>query len=1057
MKKLLLFCLTSALLCHTSFAQTIAAGNSHSFFLCSTGSLKAWGMNYNGQLGNGSVISKKLPDDITGLSGVIAVSAATGHSLFLKSNGTVWACGYNSYGQLGDGTTQSKNTPVPVGITGSITAISTTGNHSLFLKSDGTVWACGYNFYGQLGDGTFQNRITPAPVGITNVIAISTGDYHSLFLKSDGTVWACGQNVFGQLGDGTKQNRYTPVQLTGITAISAGYYHSLFLKSDGSVWACGNNSDGQLGDGTFQNKKTPVQLTGITGITGITAISAGSYHSLFLKANGTVWACGSNSYGLLGDDIPQDRNTPIQITALTGSVTSIASRGLHSLFLKNDGTLWACGFNAYGQLGDGTNQDKKTPVLISAGCPVSQPPTVNFSNFPTSLCLGSNINIEPTVGGSNSGLLVNIDASINVTAPKTIKKNGHAVFVLDGNDQILRYGLNGAVQYTYNPSGATLSGIKAICVDENDNVYANNGNNIIYTFNTSAGSSSVQSSFLGNPAVAMLYGPNTYAPGNIMVADNFGNITGVNTNNANSFTNSQAYGDYTSVGGNTITSIALDNNSYAEKRMVAADPARHKLWAKKFYDRTGGGIENIKLLVDSNQTSGMALDFIDADTIHNIIVASSSTTKALAIITSFNGINGQSSHLDTILLTAAVNAQMPVGIVATTNGNAIQYWIADKTLNKIIRATPFVYTIIPALPIGLKFNPLTGKIDGSPTSISAPQTYTIQVTNQLGTNTSFFTFGVTPTASVSNTAGTSTATAVHNDGLTIKYYTPNNCAKIIEVADSIGNTFPGQSTITQNVLPTIAVFAADTFLRRVTTITAENQDSIKARIKLFYTYQDIKLFNITMGSTVLSNDTVGGTMQVAVLQMHDKHNGSKEIIKHSPVSATWSHADHNWAVNFPITKFSEFYTSAPSVVNSFICGNTGKDSIVINSSTYTWNYATFTVSGTYKDTLVNANGCDSIVTLKLTLNSTAGLTTKLLEKGLSIYPNPSSGILNIDIADVNVTVKRVTILNILGKEVFRKENLQSNSTIDLSSLPKGIYFVHINSEYETVTKKIIME
>ncbi|MEI2724392.1 MAG: hypothetical protein V9H26_12930 [Verrucomicrobiota bacterium] len=103
--------------------------------------------------------------------------------------------------------------------------------------------------------------------------SIAAGTVHSLFLCSNSAVpLSNGRNVFGQLGDGTTTDKLTPVQvngLIGITAIAAGSNHSLFLKSDGTVWACGSNSSGQLGDGTNTNRSSPVQVIGLTGITAI--------------------------------------------------------------------------------------------------------------------------------------------------------------------------------------------------------------------------------------------------------------------------------------------------------------------------------------------------------------------------------------------------------------------------------------------------------------------------------------------------------------------------------------------------------------------------------------------------------------------------------------------------------------------------------------------------------------------------------------------------------------------------------------------------------------------
>ncbi len=213
-----------------------------------------------------------------------------------------------------------------------------------------------------------------ALAGSNNVWAAGTGaaagDLHSLAMKSDGTVWAWGWNEHGQLGDGTNTNRKTPVQvsdLTDVDAVAGGWAHSLALTSDGTVRAWGDNSDGELGDGTNTDRKTPVQ---VSGLTDVAAIAGGGYHSLAVKSDGgatTVWAWGYNHFGQLGDGTNTDRKTPVQVSGLTG-VDVIAGGGYHSLAVKSDGgttTVWAWGDNEYGQLGNGTTTASTTPVQVS--------------------------------------------------------------------------------------------------------------------------------------------------------------------------------------------------------------------------------------------------------------------------------------------------------------------------------------------------------------------------------------------------------------------------------------------------------------------------------------------------------------------------------------------------------------------------------------------------------------------------------------------------------------------------------------------------------------------
>lgn len=150
--------------------------------------------------------------------------------------------------------------------------------------------------------------------------------------------------------------------LNGMIQVAGGLFHSLFVKSDGTVWACGRNPFGTLGDGTNTDKTTPVQ---VPGLTGVIQAAGGGEHSLFLKSDSTVWACGRSNSGQLGDGTNLNKNTPVQVSGLTG-VIQVAAGAEFSLFLKADGTVWACGHNGFGQYGNGTNTSSKVPVQVTS-------------------------------------------------------------------------------------------------------------------------------------------------------------------------------------------------------------------------------------------------------------------------------------------------------------------------------------------------------------------------------------------------------------------------------------------------------------------------------------------------------------------------------------------------------------------------------------------------------------------------------------------------------------------------------------------------------------------
>jgi alpha-tubulin suppressor-like RCC1 family protein len=180
----------------------------------------------------------------------------------------------------------------------------------------------GRNEYGQVGDGTTTTRrITPVYVtGLAaNVIAISAGYYHSCAIKNTGEVKCWGYNYYGQVGDGTTTNRATPRTVSGLTsgvsAISGGGTHTCALTSTGGVKCWGNNKYGQLGDRTYTNKSTPADVFGLTA--GITAISAGGYHTYALTNTNGIKGWGYNQEGALGYDGIPYQTTPVDVVGLT--------------------------------------------------------------------------------------------------------------------------------------------------------------------------------------------------------------------------------------------------------------------------------------------------------------------------------------------------------------------------------------------------------------------------------------------------------------------------------------------------------------------------------------------------------------------------------------------------------------------------------------------------------------------------------------------------------------------------------------------------------------------
>lgn len=324
-----------------------------------------------------------------------AVSAGTYHSLALNGDGTVWAWGYNGRGELGDGTGRSSTTPVqvvfPAGV--SITAVSAGGIHSLAVDSDGVVWSWGGNDYGQVGNGTTTTTYAPGRVFLADgtplhATSISAGSSHSLAVDANngGRVYAWGNNSNGQLGIGstTDSTWAAPVVLANnqgafrATTVSAGAYHSLAIDASGdhTVYAWGSNAGGQLGNGTSTDASYPGRvLVDDSHPLHAVAIAAGGYHSLAIDAGSDrdVWAWGYNNRGQVGRGTSGDRSLrPVQVTFGDGSplrASALAAGDAFSLAIDAtpDRNVYSWGYNASGQLGDGSNTSSPVPVLAVFG------------------------------------------------------------------------------------------------------------------------------------------------------------------------------------------------------------------------------------------------------------------------------------------------------------------------------------------------------------------------------------------------------------------------------------------------------------------------------------------------------------------------------------------------------------------------------------------------------------------------------------------------------------------------------------------------------------------
>jgi len=251
--------------------------------------------------------------------------------------------------------------------------VSAGGSFILAIRTSGTLWSWGLNKNGQLGLGNWANRSEPQIVGNErNWVTVSAGEGYTLAVNADHYIYGWGMNIYGQLGDGTfsNSNEYpAPGKIHGQPVwidVSAGSDHTLALRGDGTIWACGRNDYGQLGDSTKKHRSVLVQ---INVDNDWATVQGGKDFTIAVKTNGSLWSWGQNAEGRLGlgTIIPSCVIKPTQVGEdrdWTREKTGISAGLEHVIALKTDGTLWTWGGNPDGELGDGTFSSRSTPAQV---------------------------------------------------------------------------------------------------------------------------------------------------------------------------------------------------------------------------------------------------------------------------------------------------------------------------------------------------------------------------------------------------------------------------------------------------------------------------------------------------------------------------------------------------------------------------------------------------------------------------------------------------------------------------------------------------------------------
>ena len=337
--------------------------------------LYTWGDNSTGRIGNSTIAptitqNPSSPVLIIGRSSwkQVTCTVTSGKMAGIKTDGTLWLWGENSQGDLGDGTIISRSSPVQT-VTGGYNwkQISLGSSAIMAVKTDGSLWGWGYNFYGQLAISGGLFRSSPTLVGGPKnwkQVSCSTQNF-TCAIKIDGTLWSWGA-AGAHLGINSPLFNYSsPVQIGSLQEwklVRVGSSHSAAIKSDGTLWSWGSNDSGQLATNDLFSRSSPVQTVSLGTWK---QVSCAGNITAAIKSDNTLWSWGYNGFGNLGDNTIIDRSSPVQRGSGLWKHVSIAS---NSSGIKTDGTLWSWGSSLSGNLGDSgvAGVHRSSPVQLGS-------------------------------------------------------------------------------------------------------------------------------------------------------------------------------------------------------------------------------------------------------------------------------------------------------------------------------------------------------------------------------------------------------------------------------------------------------------------------------------------------------------------------------------------------------------------------------------------------------------------------------------------------------------------------------------------------------------------
>lgn len=364
-------------------ATKIAGGARHALILMGDGSVLSCGNNTYGQLGrsvaNGSATVANIgPIEFNGET-FIDIIGSTLSSYLITTNGSLVTCGANNYGNLGRSVSTGSATVRNIGyadypFNSGVLELGS-GSYNINVRKGDGIWNVGLNDVGQLGRAIASGSAT----SINSGMLIGDASLHpghnpalwgsdevsrfSLFISDDETITTCGLNSQGQLGRAIANGSATVVNLgtfkiekKDIKQVSCASSHSAILMNDGRVITMGNNAQGQLGRAVASGSATLMNAGYVENLPNVAKVvcgggsTAGYGFTYFLLENGKIMNCGDNTHGQLGRIVANGSPTVVNLGVLGNNTwKDVACGGGHTLLISEDGSLYSCGLNSYGQ------------------------------------------------------------------------------------------------------------------------------------------------------------------------------------------------------------------------------------------------------------------------------------------------------------------------------------------------------------------------------------------------------------------------------------------------------------------------------------------------------------------------------------------------------------------------------------------------------------------------------------------------------------------------------------------------------------------------------------